>query len=80
MHFALSLLLDNNSAINNVVENNAVNIQHHNNINNNITSKKNNINNKNNKANSIKKSKINWKRLFALKENIYGITYLKLKQ
>ena len=60
MHFALSLLLDNNSAINNVVENNAVNIQHHNNINNNITSKKNNINNKNNKANSIKKSKINY--------------------
>ena len=63
MQFALSLLLDNNSALNNVVENNNLNIHHNNNnINsNNIISRKNNLNtNKNIKTNSIKKSKINY--------------------
>ena len=58
MQFALSLLLDNNSAINNVVENHNLNIHHNNN---NIISRKNNLNtNKNIKTNSIKKSKINY--------------------
>ena len=64
MHFALSLLLDNNSTFSNVVENNALNLHHNNNNinsnNNNLNSKKNNANNKNTKANSIKKSKINY--------------------
>ena len=61
MHFALSLLLDNNSTFNNVIENNALNIQHHNNINNNnLFSKKSNTNNKSNKTNSVKKSKIDY--------------------
>ena len=63
MQFALSLLLDNNSAFSNVVENNNLNIhQNNNNINsNNILSRKNNLNtNKNTKTNSIKKSKVNY--------------------
>ena len=62
MQFALSLLLDNNSTFTNVVENNALNIHHNNNINsNNLISRKNNINNnKNIKTNSIKKNKINY--------------------
>ena len=60
MQFALSLLLDNNSTFNHVVENNGLNIHHNNN--NNIISRKNNANNnKNNiKTNSIKKGKINY--------------------
>ena len=62
MQFALSLLLDNNSTFGNVIENNALNINHNNNNNNNFISKKNNINsnNKNNKTSSIKKNKINY--------------------
>ena len=62
MHFALSLLLDNNSTFGNVVENNALNIHHNNNTNNNnlITKKNNTNNNKNTKANSVKKNKINY--------------------